>query len=182
MPPRAPTPLETAAQETAPADPSAAARQHFEAALALLERGLNEEAATSFFAMTRAYPSFEAPWLNLAITHVRAGRLDVAEQTLLRFLEGRPDHARAHNMLGIVHRKRGRFNEARAAYARALELDPGDPDVHLNLGILHDLYLQQPRRALAHYELYRHLGGGEPAVDHWLADLRNRLGEGEGVR
>lgn len=82
-------------------------------------------------------------------------------------------------MLGVLYRDAGRFEEARQAYERALAIDSSAADAHRNLGILYDLYLQEPRKALVHYELYRRHGGEDSAVvERWLADIRQRLAEG----
>lgn len=181
--PPAPQPSEPPASvqvpAAAPAPPSTAAQRHFEAALGLMRRGLDEEAATSFFAMTRAYPDFTAPLLNLAILRAKAGRTAGAESALLQALERDPGNVLACNMLGVLYRDAGRFEEARQAYERALAIDSSAADAHRNLGILYDLYLQEPRKALVHYELYRRHGGEDSAVvERWLADIRQRLAEG----
>ncbi len=164
-----------AEQPSTPAAPSSAAQLHFEAALGLMQRGLEEDAATAFFAMTRAYPEFTAPLLNLALIRARAGRADEAANALLQALERDPDNVLAANMLGVLYREAGRFAEAKAAYERALAIDPAHADTHYNLGILYELYLQEPRKALAHYELSRHYGDDDLVLERWLADLRQRL-------
>ena len=184
-PPPAPPPSDPgpAAAQVPAAPPSTAAQMHFDAALNLMRRGLDEEAATSFFAMSRAYPDFTAPLLNLAILRAKAGRTSEAESALLQALERDPRNVLACNMLGVLYRDAGRFEEARQAYERALAIDSSAADTHRNLGILYDLYLQEPRKALVHYELYRRHGGEESAeVERWLADIRQRLAAEGGGR
>jgi Flp pilus assembly protein TadD len=180
--PQAPAPSapekEPAAQPSSLSAPSAAAQKHFDAALDLMRRGRDEDAATAFFAMTRAYPDYTAPLLNLAIIRARAGRVGEAESALRQALERDPKNVQAANMLGVLYREAGRFEEAKKAYEQALAIDPAHPDTHYNLGILYDLYLQEPRKALAHYELSRHYGDDDAVIERWLADLRQRLGGG----
>jgi Flp pilus assembly protein TadD len=53
---------------------------------------------------------------------------------LLRYLEARPDDARALQTLGKWYRRRGRRDEARDAWERSLRADPCDPFTHLFLG------------------------------------------------
>lgn len=176
--PSSPSPAQApAAQTPAPVAPSSAAQKHFDAALDLMRRGRDEDAATAFFAMSRAYPDYTAPLLNLAIIRARAGRFDEAASALQQALERDPQNVTAANMLGVVYREAGRFEDARKAYERALSIDPRHADTHYNLGILYDLYLQQPRRALAHYELSRHYGDDDAVIERWLADLKQRLAE-----
>lgn len=177
--PPAPTPApEPAASAPAerPAVPSAA-QTHYDVALDLMRRERYQEAAVALTAMTRNYPDLIGPYLNLAIAQERGGRGEDAELTLRAALERHPASALAYNQLGLLYRERGRFEEARRAYEQALAIDSDYADARLNLAILYDLYLQQPRMALAHYELYRRAGGDDPMVERWLADLRQRLGQ-----
>lgn len=155
---------------------SLGAAQHFEAALALLRRGRLDDAAIAFEAMTVAYPDLAGPWLNLAIVRAEGGRTDEAERALHAAIERNPRNPVAYDLLGQLYREEGRFDEARDAYQSALRIDPDYADAHLNLAILLDLYLQRLPQALAHYERYRRLGGGDQAlVERWIADLRQRL-------
>ncbi|WP_088286754.1 tetratricopeptide repeat protein [Ideonella sp. A 288] len=85
-----------------------------------------------------------------------------------------PRTAASWNAEGIAHREAGRFAEAQAAYERALALDGGYAPALLNLGILWDLYLHDGARALAQYDAYQRVSGGDATVDRWIADLRNR--------
>lgn len=182
--PRAPAPQEVpraavpgVADEGAGAPEIAAgAERHFAAALDLLRGGRFEEAGVAFTAMTRAYPALAGPYLNLGIIHARLGRPDEAEGALRASLERNPGSPVAYNLLGLLYRESGRFEEARRAYESALEIDANYADAHLNLAILNDLYLQRLETALAHYERYRQIEGGEDAMlERWIADLRQRL-------
>lgn len=179
--PRAPADPAGGAAATGRADGpivSVPAAQHFEAALDLLRRGRLEDARVAFEAMTVAYPHLAGPWLNLAIVHARSGRPDEAERALRASIERNPENAIPHNLLGLLYREQGRFDDARDAYEAALRLDPDYADAHLNYAILLDLYLQQLPRAMAHYERYRRLGGGDQAlVERWMADLRQRMSQ-----
>ena len=87
---------------------------------------------------------------------------------------GEADTAGGWNALAIAHREAGRFDEAEAAYRRALAIDASLASAHLNLGILYDLYLHDNTRALAQYDAYLKLAGGDATVSKWLADLRLR--------
>ncbi|WP_165248829.1 tetratricopeptide repeat protein [Paludisphaera soli] len=55
---------------------------------------------------------------------------------LLRYLEERPDDARALQSLGAWFSRRERLDEAREAYTRALRADPTDVWTHLYIGNL----------------------------------------------
>lgn len=127
--------------------------------------------------LTRDYPAFPGPYVNLAILYRRDGRDDDAEAALNRALAIAPDHPAANNELGVLYRERGEFAEAEAAYRRAIEGNPNYALAHYNLGVLLDLYLKRDAEALDEYEAYQSLADSpDEEVGRWILDLRRRLG------
>jgi len=152
-------------------------RQAYEHALGLMLANKFPEAERELTALAERHPQLAGPYANLGILYFRAGRSADAVKVLEHAiaLNPRPVY---YNELGMVHRTEGRFDAAEQAYRRALELDPDYAYAHLNLGILYDLYLQQPDRALPHYERYRALAPGESGtVEKWIADLKRRTSQ-----
>lgn len=134
-------------------------------------------AEMGFEDLTRDYPAFPGPWVNLAILYRRDGRDDEAEAALAEALALAPDHPAANTEQGVLYREHGEFDEAEAAYRRALEADPSYALAHYNLGVLLDLYLKREGEALEHYEAYQSLSASpDDAVGLWILDLRRRLG------
>lgn len=111
-----------------------------------------------------------------ALSDIQAGNLEKAEAELLALTQNSPGLAAAHNNLGVIYRRSGRFKEAEQQYNAALSANGDSRDAHLNLGILYDIYLQQPAKALEHYERYQQLST-EPDEDValWITDLERRL-------
>lgn len=106
-----------------------------------------------------------------------AGDPTQAELALRETLQAAPQDAASWTRLGVLLRMQGRFKEALEAYEAALAADPDFAPAHRNLGVLSDLYLGDAERALASFERYRALGGGEDRqLNGWIADLRQRLG------
>ena len=134
-------------------------------------------AEMGFEELTRDYPAFPGPWVNLAILYRREGRDEEAQAALERALALAPDHPVANNEQGVLHREHGEFAAAEAAYRRALEADPTYALAHYNLGVLLDLYLKRESEALEHYEAYQSLTQSpDENVGLWIVDLRRRLG------
>lgn len=147
-------------------------RGEYEEALGMMRQHRYDQAGIRLDRLTRSYPGFAGPYINLAIVYHRLGRDEEAESALLSATGLNPRSAMAHNLLGVIYREEGRFADARHAYRRALEIDPDFADAHLNLGILYDLYLREPESAFEHYRRYRVLRPADAArVDPWIADL-----------
>lgn len=172
-------------QETAPREGAAETpavpgdvKKDYGRALKLMRKKRYTQAEPLLQDIIRRAPGLAGPHTNLGIIYARTERAEQAEQAFLKAIELKPDSAPAYNQLGILYREAGRFKEARDAYEKALAIDPGYAYAHLNLGITLDLYLQQPRLALQHYEDYQRLQKKEDKqVRLWIIDLRRRLEE-----
>jgi tetratricopeptide (TPR) repeat protein len=153
---------------------SAQSQQAYDHALAHLKAERFADAERELKALTEREPKLAGPFANLGILYRRTGRAADAVQALDHAIELHP-RAAYYNELGMVHRTEGRFNLAERSYAQALALDPNYAYAHLNLGILYDLYLQQPDKALPHYEAYQALVPGDGGmIGKWIADLKRR--------
>lgn len=72
---------------------------------------------------------------QLGIEYMGQGKLDLAEEKLLRAIEQDPQYPTARAMLGIVYMQQGEAQEARKSFRKALALDRKDPDTLHNYGI-----------------------------------------------
>lgn len=159
------------AQQAAVQNPAA-----YDRALALMESGDLLAAEAAMQALTRKYSSSAGPWINLAIIYASTDRVDEVEPALMMAIELNPKSAEAYNQLGIHYRQQGRFGDSQQAYATAVDIDPDYALAYLNYGVLMDLYLQQPEEALAHYERFQELeGGDDPQIVRWIAEVKRRV-------
>lgn len=154
---------------------SGEARADYQAALQVLRQERYEQGIAMLLDIIDIAPEITAPYIGLGIAYGKIGDLESAEEALLNALALAPDHPIAHNELGIVYRMTGRFDEARASYEQALAVYPGFHYARRNLGILCDLYLADMTCALEHYEAYISAVDGDPEVEIWAVDIRNRL-------
>ncbi|HEY4732631.1 MAG TPA: tetratricopeptide repeat protein [Gammaproteobacteria bacterium] len=157
-------------------DTAMLAQQEYELALEYLHSGHTKNAKQQLLVLTKDHPEFSGPYANLGILYFREGDINAAEQTLNQAVQVNPGNAMAYNQLGILYRHLGRFEDARQAYRHALDINPDYANAHLNMGILLDLYLQDGKQALQHYQRYLEL---RPNVDKqvslWLDDLKHRI-------
>ena len=129
--------------------------------------------------LTKEFPAYPGPFVNLALVYLKDKRLDDARAALDRALAIDPGHAAANTQLGILLREQGKFHEAEQAYRKALATDPNHALAHYNLGVLLDLYLRKYAEAVEQYELYQSsLATPDEKVGRWIVDLRRRAGSG----
>jgi len=172
-----PAAAKTAVKRTAPVEApvSAPLQRAFDQALAHLKAGRNKEAEQALLALTKSAPELSGPYANLGIIYYQSGRTKEAIEALNRAIQLNPRRAVYYNELGIIYRQEGKFDDARHQYDKALDADPDYALAHLNLAILYDLYLQEPKEALPHYQRYQQLLPAEDGVvAKWIIELQRR--------
>lgn len=162
----------TAAQTAA----QAAIKDYF-AGVQMIKGGKLDDAMLVFQQLSAQHPMLSGPLVNQALILYRQEKWDDALAMVEESLKVNERNPFAWNLRGMIMRQKGKFPDAREAYERALLIDGNYAKAHFNLGILADLYMQDLRLALTHYETYQTLQRKpDPAVNNWIADLRNRLG------
>ena len=168
----------TPAPVEAPVSP--ALQQAYDQALAHLRAGRDKEAEQALLALTLRAPELSGPHANLGVVYHRSGRTKEAIEALNRAIALNPRRAVYYNELGIINRQEGKFDDARRAYRKALDTDPDYALAHLNIAILYDLYLQEPKQALPHYQRYQQLLPAEDkTVTKWIIELQRRTHSAE---
>lgn len=71
--------------------------------VALMDLQRNDEALAQFERIAQNHPELPEPHNNIALLHVRAGRLEPARQALEAALRNDPGHRTARANLGLVH-------------------------------------------------------------------------------
>lgn len=181
LPPPAPAPAPSAARADEPR--AAEARKldhallHFQKGATLLESGKFNEAKTVFEGLRTTYPHVSVFHNNLGVVYKRLGLLNEAIASYRQAITIHPGYSEAYYNLAIALREQGRFREAEEAYRRAIDSAPDFRDAHYNLAVLYDLYLNEPEKAIEHYETYLVSGGeGREEVTIWIAALQKRAG------
>jgi Flp pilus assembly protein TadD len=154
---------------------SEADRLKYYDALNYLQDGNLDRGIAILEEVAEAAPLATAPRIDLGVAYHRQGKLQAAEENLLKALELNANHPVAHNELGIVYRKSGRFVEAKQHYESAISVYPGYHHARRNLAILCDLYLADLECALNQYEAYMATVPADEEASMWIADLRNRM-------
>jgi tetratricopeptide (TPR) repeat protein len=180
LPPPTPPPTQT----TARTDESRAAEAQkldqvllrFQKGTSLVENGKLKEAKTVFENLRSNYPHVSVFHNNLGVVYKRLGLLPEAVTAYQQAIKIQPQYPEAYYNLALALREQGEFRQAEDAYHRALVADPDFRDANYNLAVLYDLYLNEPEKAIKHYETYLASGGeGRDEVTIWIAALQKRV-------
>jgi tetratricopeptide (TPR) repeat protein len=145
-------------------------------AVASLKNGNTDQALELLKQVSTDAPEKPYVFTNLGLAYFKMEKLDLAEQAFQEAINRNNKDSVAYTHLGILQRYKGQFEEARNQYQRAIRIDSDYALAHLNLGILFDLYLQDLKLALQHYQKYQALSTEEDArVGGWIADIQRRL-------
>jgi tetratricopeptide (TPR) repeat protein len=168
---------DTEASETEPVpEPIDFYQQFYIEAVASLKNGDTEQALELLIQVSTDAPDKPYVFTNLGLAYFKLEKLELAEEAFQKAIIRSNKDAVAYNHLGILQRYKGQFEEARNQYQRALRIDSGYAFAHLNLGILFDLYLQDLKLALQHYQQYQALIDKEDSrVAGWIVDIQRRL-------
>jgi tetratricopeptide (TPR) repeat protein len=118
-----------------------------------------------------------APYINLGIAYVELGKIEDAENILLKAIKINPVHPVTNNELALVYRKTGRFSEAKKTYESVIKNYPQFLPARKNLGILCDLFMNDLDCAIEHYKVYLSMKPNDKKMKIWLTDLKRRAGQ-----
>jgi len=108
---------------------------------------------------------------GLGLLYDAAGETKRALGEMTKALAANPKYPYAHINAGILYRKMKQYGRAARAYATAIKLDPRAHAAYLNLGILYETYRNDKKKALKCYRQYVDMGGKDPRVRKWIAEL-----------
>ncbi len=134
-----------------------------------LRLGRHAEARRLYDAVAAAR---DLPWAHLGVARSQwaAGRVDAARQTLQALLDGFPDHADAHDLLGSIESAQGELGAAFDAYQHAARITPGNITRLQRAGTL-GFYVGAHAAALPALETVARLGVQSKMFDAYVLAL-----------
>ncbi|MFO7592566.1 MAG: tetratricopeptide repeat protein [Pseudomonadota bacterium] len=150
-------------------------RDDFRTAVELLRDEHYEAAIDVLKEVVKASHNNSAPYINIAMAYSKIDKAELAEENFKKALEINPEHPVALNEYALFLRDDGRYSEARELYETAVKKYPEYMPVRRNYGILCDLYLNEPRCALEHYEVYSEANPKDEDVKIWITTLKQKL-------
>ena len=114
-------------------------------------------------------------YYQLASQQAEAEQWHHALGTVKQGLKNNKKNAQLWLLQGVAQRHLGQFDAALKSYKQSLKLDPEWPLPHYNLGVLYDLYLNNPKQAVHHFEAYQaQQTPPNRQVNMWLVELKRR--------
>lgn len=149
--------------------------QQYESALKLMQDGQFDQAQTLFETLSKSAPKLSGPWVNLGIIAEHQGNTDEAFGDYQKALSIKPHNAIALNQMALIRQRQGKFSEALQYYKRGLNSQPDNPDLNYNIAILYELYLQDYKKAVEHYQNYIDvISSGDKTIENRIKILKRK--------
>ncbi|TNC80157.1 MAG: hypothetical protein C9356_15415 [Oleiphilus sp.] len=148
----------------------------FQEAIQALQSNRIEMAQQGFLALLEVHPNLAGASVNLGLIARQLGREDEAIMHFERALDSNPSNVDALVLLALVDLDKGDFWDAEAKLQKSVRIRPESYMAHFNLGVLYELYLQEPEKAVMHYQRYVDLKQGDDidTVARWIKLLELR--------
>ena len=164
-------------------DVSAAVAEQFSVANQALLKGDWQQAEEQLLALTKKYPHFSGPYLNLANLYTQTDQPLKVRTAFEQAIAANHMNIYAYNQYAIFLREAGDFDGAERLYLQALSVWPDYPDGHLNVAILYDLYMGKLQLALEHYQTYQGLlEQPDREIAGWIIDTQRRVDKNQGAQ
>ncbi len=148
----------------------------YQIAITELNNNNLEEAKKYFLELMETQPEFSGPRANLALIYIKQRRYDKAEENIRLALEKNPNMAQALNIAGVIENRKGNINKAKKYYEKAISKKEDYALAHYNLALLYDVYLQNIRKAVDHYQRYLLLIDYEDKrTKVWVEELKRNI-------
>lgn len=150
----------------------------FGLAINALKSNSASEAEILFKNLADDNPDISGPWLNLGLIYFNNNELSKSKQAANRALELNARNPYALNLLGMLASKEGEFKLAHTLYTKAISYKNDYAIAHYNLALLYDIYYQDIKAAISHYNHYLTLidSNDKRTVD-WLEQIKNTRGK-----
>ncbi len=148
----------------------------FNIALSLLKNKKFDEAIELLESVIKRENRVTAPFVNLGVAYMEVGKMDKAEESLLKAVKLDPGHPIANNELGLLYRRTGRFAQAKRIYEKTLEMYPDLLPVRKNLAVLCDIYMDDLDCALQNFQQLAEQLPDDEKLKIWIAEIKARMG------
>jgi len=124
-------------------------------------------------------PELAGPYANLAIISLKNNEPEKALELVKVALTKNPNLAQALNLLAYLEQVSGEIKEAEKHYKEAIKNKNDYAIAHYNIALLYDVYLQDIKSAIPHYERYMKLiNNKDKSTADWLEQINSQKDNG----
>ena len=150
--------------------------QSYKNALQLLNQKEFKQAEQILLELSKEIPGFSGSWVNLGLLKLLNKDPVTAKSYVTQALKLAPNLAQAHNLMGLIATHDRDIKLAEGYYIEAIRLNSQYANAHYNLALLYDVYLQDTRLAVKHYQQYlAHINNEDSTTQGWVKQLQSAL-------
>ena len=154
-------------------------QEKYSTGIAAMSTGDYSNARRIFSEFIREYPDMAGAYTNLALLNFENREYEQALKKANRAIELNPGQSQAYNLRAQIKIINAKILEARDDYLKAVELNPQYTIAQFNLALLYDVYIQDVKLALRHYEIYMSLiQQPDETTQNWIEHLKRNLNNG----
>ena len=164
---------------SSPLEQSDTEKNEYKKALMLLNREKLAAAKEIFQQFKEERPELAGPYANLAIIALKNNEPEKALELVKIALTKNPNLAQALNLLAYLEQISGDIKLAEKHYKEAIKNKNDYAIAHYNIALLYDVYLQDIKSAIPHYERYMKLINNEDKnTADWLEQIKRQKDNG----
>ena len=149
------------------------ARAHLNLGVLALNREDFTTAEAEFQAAIKLRPGWPEALANLGGLYLKQGKKDEAMKEFQAALDADPKFLIALYNMAVLHKQNHDWKKAQETYGRILEIDPGAPMAHLEVAALYTNRLEQPAKAIYHYQRFLDLSPPGPMREKVRRSIQN---------
>jgi len=154
-------------------------KKAYEQALSQLSAEKFEKAEKILFTLAKNHPGNAGLWINLANVYYQSNQLEKANTAVTHARKLNANTPEFYNIAGLVAVANGDYKGAEKHYLSALKLNNNAANTHYNLALLYDVFYQDIRSAITHYEQYLALDHqDDEETTNWVEELKLNLARG----
>lgn len=156
--------------------PNSAQAIRYEKAVKHLQTKEYNAAESILTELSEQRPNFAGSWVNLGLIKLMTKKPTEAKAYVERALALIPKHPQALNLMGLIATHDRDIKLAEQYYLKAIENSKQYANAHYNLALLYDVYLQDIRSAVEHYQNYlRYTQVEDQQTQSWVEHLQSSL-------
>jgi tetratricopeptide (TPR) repeat protein len=126
--------------------------------------------------ITTANPGYTDAWANYALALYKSNDYIAADTAIKKALLLNTTSAELLDLDGLIQIGLGHYKSAENSYLKALQIKSNCVTCHYNLALLYDVYYQDLKRAIIHYQSYlNNISVTDDEIENWIDELQRNI-------